>query len=62
MYKGGRTLASRSFIVTVSALELSITVEFFPPHFVCCARTPYRRPEVPCSPTMRKLFASLSTQ
>jgi hypothetical protein len=44
-----------------SALALSITVKFFPPHFVCCARAPDGRLEVPCSPIMRILFASLST-
>jgi hypothetical protein len=44
-----------------SALALSITVKFFPPQFVCCARAPDGRLEVPCSPIMRILFASLST-
>jgi len=44
-----------------NALELSITKRFFPPQLVSCALTPDGRPEVPCSPTMRILFASLST-
>src|SRR5713226_4117014 len=44
-----------------SAFGLSIIKKFFPPQFVSCARTPDGRLEVPCSPTVRILFASLST-